>query len=827
MSETWVGKGLSRPFTILLWVALLAAVLIEISGFRASHILQQPIWFAEGLKRFLWLGLIFTCLGAGLLFRKQYLLPLTLGAMILGTVIAVGPSAVGAVLLFIFSATVLGKLVFGRELEGPVAVLGGTAIWILIMTCIARLPVHYRATYLVALALPLAISYPIARRLASGWLDLLRPSRTPSLPEFLSVFLVAFVAAAHWLVVLEPEVGADGLAMHLATASNIALHHAFTIDFHRFIWALMPMGADWCYSVVYVLGGEYAARLLNFALLAVIGLLLFGAARRFVSNAVAMFMVFLFLSTPLVQLVTGSLFVENFVAAMCLGAAVALWKFWEESRARWLMLTAFLLGTSIALKLGTLALGAVMVPLLAMAIWRNRRRIRRTIQVSAAVVLLATAAMPYLYAYGRSGNPIFPFENVRFHSADYANENLKDPRYAEPVSWWTPLQLTFNTSRYYEGQDGSFGLQYLLLLPLTLVCLGSMRSFAGLSAAAIGLGGALIIAATLPNARYFYPVLPFLALGATAALGEIASRRTRIFQFSLVACLGAGLLNLYLLPASGWYHKDFVSVPLFSEAGRQKYLQRMAPVRELVAYLNRVDRIHPVVFIDSSALADLIAPAYALHWHNYAFQKQAEASEDPEQFYHMLAQLGVRRLLVPSQVEEKFVATFLARCAQPEYSVSGYAVVEIAPGCEAKLRAVATEPLSGGKYDETDARLTFIGNWTSVRNLPLAYQNAVAFTGRAGAQVRFKLKGRGFRYGYTGAPNRGMAEILVDSSREAVVDLYSPNNLWQAQVTIAGLVPGVHDIVIRALAQQNASATGHFVDIDFIEILGDWANEAR
>ena len=55
-------------------------------------------------------------------------------------------------------------------------------------------------------------------------------------------------------------------------------------------------------------------------MLGTIGLLLFGVARRFVSNAVALLMVFLFLSTPMVLLVTGSLLVENFVAAMTLAA---------------------------------------------------------------------------------------------------------------------------------------------------------------------------------------------------------------------------------------------------------------------------------------------------------------------------------------------------------------------------------------------------------------------------------------------------------------------------------------------------------------------------
>jgi hypothetical protein len=106
-----------------------------------------------------------------------------------------------------------------------------------------------------------------------------------------------------------------------------------------------------------------------------------------------------------------------------------------------------------------------------------------------------------------------------------------------------------------------------------------------------------------------------------------------------------------------------------------------------------------------------------------------------------------------------------------------------------------------------------------MQDLPFAYQHTAAFTSRAGASIRFQMAGSGFRYRYAGAYNRGMAEILVDGKRERVVDLYNPKIVWQAQVTVGGLAPGMHEIAIRALGQQNAGANGHYVDIDSIEVL--------
>ena len=66
---------------------------------------------------------------------------------------------------------------------------------------------------------------------------------------------------------LKPEASADGLSMHLAVPANIAANHAMTFEPGRYLWAVMPMGADFTYSVVYLLGGEMASRLLNFTFL--------------------------------------------------------------------------------------------------------------------------------------------------------------------------------------------------------------------------------------------------------------------------------------------------------------------------------------------------------------------------------------------------------------------------------------------------------------------------------------------------------------------------------------------------------------------------------
>ncbi len=142
-----------------------------------------------------------------------------------------------------------------------------------------------RGRTLAVLALPILASLPALRRESPGILRL--PAALPlrSWGERLGCAAFLFVLTTHWFAMLKPEASADGLSMHLAVPANIAANHVMTFDPGRTLWAVMPMGADFIYSIVYVLGGEMAARLLNFAILLVLLGLLHAAVRRWVSPA--------------------------------------------------------------------------------------------------------------------------------------------------------------------------------------------------------------------------------------------------------------------------------------------------------------------------------------------------------------------------------------------------------------------------------------------------------------------------------------------------------------------------------------------------------------
>jgi hypothetical protein len=218
-------------------------------------------------------------------------------------------------------------------------------------------------------------------------------------------------------------------------------------------------------------------------------------------------------------------------------------------------------------------------------------------------------------------------------------------------------------------------------------------------------------------------------------------------------------------------------------------------------------------------MADLVAPAYSNTWHGYRFLKQLRLADDPEDIDRLLSRLGARDIIVePNENRGRAMDVFLAACGETKYSLAGVSVVSIFPDCESRLRRWGSMPLAAGKHDDTQMNITTQGDWTLDRNLPSAYQQSVSYSDGPDALVRFTFMGRGFKYGYTKAFNRGMAEILIDGSQKFVVDLYSSEIQWQVQTTIDGLSDSTHDVTIRVLRDRHPAASGYFIDIDFVEI---------
>ena len=817
-----------RAYRQLLWLLVIAAIAVFGYELFSTGLLSRPTWFPQGQRRFLIYTVGFWSASAGFFFSARKYFPLTLVLTTLGfTMYAVGAIAVLAVVLFALSCTVLGRSVFGRE-EWSLSFLAGLGLWALAIGLLAHVPLHYPAIYAGAASLVLIWRRSESVALGKELREAVRPRSVPDRSTFAGSSLFAFVLLTHWFAVIKPEASADGLSMHLAIAADFSAHHAFTFDFRQFIWALMPMGADYCYAIAHVMGGEYAARLLNFVMLISIARLIYVQSRVWVSPPTAFLTIALFVSGSMVQLVTGSMLVENFIAAMALGSAAALWRFHEEPSARRLLLCSFLIGTGIGWKIGAVAIAVVLLPYLITTARRKWRRLGARPALTALAGLglfLLPASLPYVKAYAQSGNPIFPFANTTFHSP-YIDVDLVDVRYREPLTWRTPAELTFQTHRFYEGDDGSFGFQYLFLLPLLVATFFAMKSMQERSALVIGLVASILIARSQPNARYLYPAMPFLTIAGVAAMKRVREVDPRLFRVCIGALLGILALNLRFLPSSNWYHREFFLRPLFAERGRIQYLKDDAPVRLAIDYVNQQGG--NVMMTEESEIAGVRAKVYANHWHNHAFQKQVRECFRASDFHRLAAAYRIAHFIAPTSPDPAVLETsrgmseFLMLCGEPELRLPKLSVLRTRADCSQRIEKLETtrqsEVLPPGRYDDTDRRLPYSSYWFASSDFKGASADSLTYSNQPGANLRIRFKGRSITYGFTKAFNRGMAEMRIDNGSKEIVDLYSPSIQWRSEKRMFAPPDGVHELTIKVLPTKNPLSKDYFVDVDWIAI---------
>jgi hypothetical protein len=791
-------------------------------GLWHEHLFQQSLWLPAGLTRFL---LFAVCYWPVALVLPPRWLGGVAAAFVLGySMWWCGPVAPLAVLFLFGSAFFLGKRIRPTS-DAPTATLSGLAVFIFCGWIALHFEVNRPWVYAMALAFPWLLEAHKLRQHASAF-----RFTCDSRKESLALALLIFVLMAHWLVALKPEVSSDGLSMHLALPMTVAHQERWDFDFQQQTWAVMPVGGDALFTAGYLLGGESAARLVNLSMLLLIVALIVSACRRWLTLSQALLTAALFASTPLVQLVTGSLFVENVWAALVLGALLALARFWEYGDASEVPIAGLLLGAALAVKL-IAAVFLLPAAILGLATCWKHKKVRAFV---AGATLIATLGAPaYLYAWERTGNPVFPFVNATFRSPYFdATTSFKDSRFNAPLDWKTPYDLTFRSANYFEGQPGAAGFQYLLLLVPALLTLRTR--FAWLVVGS-GLLVCLVLLIALPNLRYLYPALPLLSIGIGSILverkgcgahlrtEEVHSRRTRFagdYMESPVAgtwaVVGVTALNLWFLPSAGWYHQDFA---FFKHAQAREYVEHAAPIRLLFDRLNRTEPGRPVALFTGDGVAGLNAAAYTNTWHSEAYWLRVRGARFPKEIAEVFREYKIQTIIAPLSFESQFpvVRSFLRQWAAPSGVQRGDLGIFHLRDQPILLREDA-EPLPLGQWDDLDDRIEYVGRWLHDRQFPQSSGQSVTYSGDVGDTLGFKFTGSKVTYIYTKASNRGRALVLVDGREAARIEMYSAETQWQAQTVFEKLGPGTHTFEVRVLEDKDSRSAGRAVDLDGIVV---------
>ena len=778
-------------------LALLAAAAIY--GFLEERLWAQAMWSDAGRGRFLAYAAVFGgAAGLILWLRPRWIGVLVAAAALLYTAWWSGPLAPLAALYFLGSCFCLGRRIT-RDADPSTATLLGAAAWMFLIWIALHFPVNTRAAYGVALLVPYIFGYRYVRYRAA---TVMERSEACALAMFL------FVLIAHLLAALKPEISADGLSMHLALPLAVARDARWAFDFRLNSWALMPNGADSLYAAVYLLGGELAGesatRLLNFAFLVLTCMLIARASRRWVSPAQSWLLAALFASTPLVQLVTGSLFVENVWAAMILAAMLALVSYLESGKRGDVLLAAIFAGAAMAVKLIAGAFAGPMVLVAAVALFRKREW--RTGLMAGALLMLFVAP-PYAFAFAKTGNPIFPFANRVFQSPGYDTANsFLDPRFTAALSWKTPYEITFRSNEYLEAQGGAGGFQYFLLFIPAILSARRKDRWAILAVAVIAAG---IVLALTPYLRYLYPALPLATLAIAWLVAETPAAAASAGLLALIA------LNLWFLPSSGYYNRDFA---LFRHSEIEPYVERMAPTRVLIADLNRRAPGEPVAFFSTEQTGELNAPSYTDGWHSERYWDRIRNAKDPRDVAVILHNLGIHYVVAPDSREtrplpvELFLRLWLDAVRPPVGPLGLFRMRDPSATPDASPFA------PGRRYDDLEERIEYSGPWHRDLQFPQSSGQSLSYSETPGSSFRIAFTGSAITYVFTLASNRGIAEVTLDGHTQARINQYSAQTMWQSRRRFDGLNPGLHTLEVRVSGEKDPRSAGVFVDLDAFEV---------
>jgi hypothetical protein len=717
------------------WLVLAIVLIVALYGLLTAPLWNQHVWIPAGIKSFTWFALICCALATLSIWRAPHLTRAHLLALsLLVSVAWLGPGPVAAVAFLLAGCSALGDAITRLlyRIEGThdpdspmdsagfaISTFTGLALYVTFLGFTAPFRIHYVALWGLLLALPILCNRGYLRRLAGFVTRAFAPLPSVSRATALPLVILGISLLAHLVLIPKPEVGSDGLAMHLALPVRLAAHHFFAYDPGAFLWSLMPMAGTFSFAIAYMLGGEAAARLLDFAVLALMVLLLVRILRRWAPDWIAWLAVGVFVSTPLVQAVTTCLMIENVQTGFLL-AAFAAYLDARKNRAEngeaaagqndagpvdpgrsvAALLAALLAGAALASKFGSLAIALPIAVLAAIA------RPRRAWAVAALFLMLGLP--PYVNAWVHTGNPLFPFLGNVFPS-HYTNAsyNVKDMRWTEKLSWRTLYDLTFHSSRFYEGQDGGFGFQALLLLPLAFAIPYRRWPRAARAPFWLALASTPVVLLSVPYLRYLYPSLAFSTLALAIPLAEGTPR----FRRAAAACAGlVWILNLVLLPSSNFYQREFLLDP-FKAGAVQFYQHNMAPSNGLAEYINLVQPGVAVATLDCEVnqIAYFTGPVYMNHWHSDKGHLGLSLARNEEDILAFARANGIHwftgcrtsaRDVVPGSATQRF----LSRYTIDEFTSGAERLARLRPEYEYGQELLANNDFLGGLQSWNNAQ---------------------------------------------------------------------------------------------------------------------------
>lgn len=549
------------------------------------------------------------------------------GSVVAVAVALMSPGAVAVVGLLLLNASVSGRgllRAMGADEQGPaVTILIGLTAWIGAITATAALKIHFAPVYAIALLAPLVIWRRHAVSVlsdAAGFLQ--RQSTRPDAVELSWTALLVTVTVMHLFIVAKPDAGYDANTMHLQVPLMMASAHRFTFDVGRYAWAVMPLGADWAFTAAYFLGGEYAARLVNFCFGALAAAILYALIRREAPRSIGLASIALLASTPLAFLETGSLFAENlWLAYLMATLLVALQRARRPTPAAICVLGLLAAGALQCKVIGMLWLAPLFAGLL--LLWWGRLPGGWNRRHFATIALAVTfGGWPYANAWLRTGNPVFPYLNAWFRSPAFdTSQDFFNDIYVTPLRPWTLHEMIMQSHSFIEGLDGAAGFHWLLLIPIIIVALLRWTRWR-VPAALVCLGTFFFVTVYSQQSylRYLLPAFALMAVLGGWSLATLPARRLTSVALLAIGTL-VGALQIRLIYTGNWINAVLCSRCGFDAGAREHYLATFMPDRLIGETLNHLlppDARVGFLMPNAPSPAGYLGYSRAANWHDVA-----------------------------------------------------------------------------------------------------------------------------------------------------------------------------------------------------------------
>jgi hypothetical protein len=698
---------------------------------------------------------------------------LAVPAIILGA----GPLALLAVLSILVSSYSLGRILL-RRIEKQmrpmpqIPVLLGLAAWMPFIALTARWPVHYAAVYWPLLLVPVVYA------LRHGLIPPLRRPRSPGARmEVLPVAAAAVPMFLALLAALKPEAGARALATYMVLPARFVEAHQWSFAVDEFSWAAEPAGAGFAFSLAWLLGGEAAARLLNYAVFGLVFWIVYERLHARVPGWVAGMLAAAFASTPLALRAAGSLSPMNFVAGFILAAVLLLRHYRRERRGEFFLAAAFLAGSAAACSFSALAFA---VPVLIAGTVMARFH---ALAPGWMLALLA-GGVPYAEAWLRTGNPVFPYWNAVFRSP-LLPAGVEVPTAApRELSWNILDQFTFGPASPFQYPAGSAGFLAFLFLPLVVVSIRRRWPRTAVLICWTLLAGGAIAFRAAHSLEGLYPALPLFTLLAGIAVAAHRSSDPRLGPVCGVLAGLAAVLNLAVLAAAAPEHRRLLPDPLFRRAAMERYLAGAAPERLLAERLQAIAPQAGAAWLDSSSTAPFTGHAATTSWYPAPYARRVREATSSEALNVIALEERIEYFIAPSagaasRLSNVQAREFLDRFTEPLATAGDFELRRLMPS-EPGWPARPPPFAPAGTHDELNSYVQYSGQWTRRLDEPQAFNRTLALARDPRSRVTIRFRGSAIRLIQTRGLNRCPSLLVsLDGAEPVPFSQHAPGMDWQ------------------------------------------------